>query len=229
MARYSAHDANTDILEKGAVHFVYRGGDEAGRGSGRPAVERFHMVLHPEGGRLLRLTVIGRKRLPTPDDPERNWGFVQSVCASPAQATALLSEHRCRLAAQGAYAFLRLGATLRLIYAIDHPAAPGRLQSALNIGTDSAMVVSITPPERRGPAPEDARDPRRLLPHDPGLLDFEGTEFVLISADERAPREPSPDPAPEAAEAAEVARILRQLRFAHARHPVAPLLPGVLE
>lgn len=232
MVRQTGRADDTEILEKGAIEFVYRPGNGAALARGVPPVERLHIVLRPAHGRLIRLAVIGRNRLPEVGDPERNWGFVQAICATPESVADLLNTPPpgCRAAGQGAYAFLQMGRALRLVYTLDHPAQPGPLQAALNIAPQASLVMSITPPAPspagtatgQGPAEED----RRPAPPNPEFLDFQGTEFVLLGADERAPLDPSGGSDAATSQAADVARILRQLRFAHARHPVEPLVPG---
>lgn len=229
MAKHIAHGGGAEILEKGSLCFAYRAGKEKPQAPDLPDVERFHMVLRPETGHTIRLASIGRKRLPDIGDAERNWGFIQAVCSSAEEVKTLLLETGCHPAAQGAYAFLRQGSLLRLIYAISRPARLSRLQTVLNIAPEAALVVSITRPEPSGPKANDPFDTRRQSPQDPALLDESGTEFVLISADERATQTPSATPDPMAAHTAEVSRILRQLRFAYDLHPSAPLLPQAEE
>ena len=45
-------------------------------------VQRFYMVLKPEGRNGARLAVLGRKRLPQAEEHERIWGFVDAVAKS---------------------------------------------------------------------------------------------------------------------------------------------------
>lgn len=256
MVRQTGHSDAIDILEKGSIYFVYRPTVETHAPRGLPDVERFHMVLRPAGGRLYRLAVIGRKRLPDLNDHERNWGFVQAIRTTPQEVERLLQEERqstrtrgertypaARAAGQGVYAFVQKGRNMHLAYALELPRTAGPVQKALNIAPEGSFVVSIKNPEASSPRaaglrPEDKAaypagkqeefEGRRFAPSDPELLDFEGAEFILIGADERVRRDLDVDLEP-ADEDADDARIFRQLRFARSRHPVEPLIQGTWE
>lgn len=243
MIRQTGTPGDTDVLEKGSIYFIYAPGRGRGPARGVPDIHRFHMVLRPGDAGLFRLAVIGRKRLPDAADPERNWGFIQAVCASTEDVEAVLHDppppggHACRSAGQGAYAFLQMGRALRLVYALDLPQQPGPLQAALNIAPQASMVMSISPPavapavtaSTAAAEPSLPDEDRRPAPPNPEFLDFQGAEFVLLGADERAPLDPPGTSAATAGEAADVDRIIRQLRFARARHPIQPLVPGAWE
>ena len=56
-------EASPDVLERGDVFFFYRP-DVGEESPGRLLdVRRFHVVLRPEDGKVLRLITIGRKKL----------------------------------------------------------------------------------------------------------------------------------------------------------------------
>jgi hypothetical protein len=57
-------------------------------------VQRFFFVLRPDGKRLFREIIVGRKRLPDPDSHEREWAFVAEVSPRASELEAVI---RCRL------------------------------------------------------------------------------------------------------------------------------------
>ena len=73
--------ANQDeeIVEKGDIFFFYRPRVEHMEAEGPEDIQRFYMVLKPEGGTPFRVAVLGRKRLPDPDRHERIWGFIDRL------------------------------------------------------------------------------------------------------------------------------------------------------
>ena len=74
------------VVEHGDIYFVYRPRVEEVSVAGIEDIQRFFVVLSPQGKHLHRLIVIGRKRLPEiEDEHERNWGFVQKVVRNPDQ------------------------------------------------------------------------------------------------------------------------------------------------
>lgn len=67
------------ILERGDIFFFYRPRVNAARAYDFEDVQRFFFVLRPDGKRLFREIIVGRKRLPDPDSHEREWAFVAEV------------------------------------------------------------------------------------------------------------------------------------------------------
>ena len=53
-----------EVLERGDIFFLYRPRVEEEHPSSLADVQRFFIVLRPEGGKKLRLLAVGRKRLP---------------------------------------------------------------------------------------------------------------------------------------------------------------------
>ncbi len=184
--------------------------------------------------------------------PERNWGWVMKVGGSPEDVEAELRGyeyetktrgHRdqpsARPAGEGRYAIARHGAHAHLAYALAHPEAPGEVQRDLGIEGSASFVVAVknpwwpTPPgSNAGLAPEaEASYPddlqaafrgRRWAALEPGHLDREGAEFVLVGTREepdadlglRLEAEPDPED------------VLGLFGLDPARHPVAPLFRG---
>jgi hypothetical protein len=242
-----------EIVEKGDIFFAYRPRIEASEPEGLGDVQRFFMVLKPEGGARFRLAVLGRKRLPEAEQHERIWGFIDKVAKSASEIEAEFKEHHyhtktrgertvppVRPAGEGVYALLQRGRNLHLIYELELPRRPGEVQRELNIAAQGAYIVSIRNPEK--PAPPGAGLPKREEAHypkslqqefggrrfataDPHLLDYEGAEFILVGA--RTDPERAYDIAIEVEhETAERADILKKLKMSRREHPLEPLLKG---
>jgi hypothetical protein len=82
------------IVEKGDIFFAYRPRTGEDKAKGLEDVQRFFMVLKPEGQNLVRLAVLGRKRLPQAKEHERIWGFVDTVAINKtSSAVGGLLEH----------------------------------------------------------------------------------------------------------------------------------------
>jgi hypothetical protein len=242
-----------EIVEQGDIFFAYRprvGEDEA---EGLADVQRFFMVLKPQGGAPFRLAVLGRKRLPEPESHERIWGFIDKVAKSGGAVEAEFKEHHygtktrgertvpaARPAGEGVYALLQRGRNLHLTYELELPKRPGEVQEEFNITPQGAYIVSIANPERPPPPGaglperEEAHYPkplqrefrgRRFATADPHLLDYEGAEFILIGA--RTDPERAYDIAIETdRETAQDADIFCRLKMSRREHPIEPLLQG---
>jgi hypothetical protein len=253
MAKRSDHE-DAEIIEQGDIFFFYRPKVEEHEPDGIEDVQRFHIVLRPEGGEPIRLMTIGRKRLPDVDDHERVWGFVDKVARSAKEIEAELREQRygtktrgertrpaARPAGEGVYALVRDEHKLFLAYELELPREPGgAVQRELNIERQAAYVLSIKNPEAGSPPGaglsrrEKAGYPprleaefegRRFAAEDPRLLDFEGAEFVLIGA--RSDPERAYDLDIEAGhDRGRTADVLRELRMSPREHPFEPLIAG---
>lgn len=245
--------ATEEIVEKGDIYFVYRPRIEEREAEGLADVQRFYMVMKPEGQARFRVAVLGRKRLPQPENHERIWGFIESVAR---QGSSVENEFRerhystrtrgertlpsVRPAGEGVYALIRRGRNLHLTYELELPERPGEVQQELNVKPQAAYVLSVRNPETPSPPgaglpeQEEAHYPktlrqefrsRRFASEDPRLLDYEGAEFILIGA------RPDPERAYDIGihaehETAEKADIFRQLKMSRREHPIEPLLNG---
>ncbi|WP_158047011.1 hypothetical protein [Skermanella pratensis] len=247
-----------EIVERGNIYFLYRPkvhgeGEPEESAGGIGDVERFHIVLRPDGEARFRLMTIGRKRLPDVEDHERNWGFVDLVAKSAKEVTSELGEQHYRTktrgervrpaarpAGEGVYVLARTGHSLHLAYALELPEAPGPVQRELNILPESSFALSIKNPEKGSPADagldgkreadypdklrKEFRD-RRFATEDTRLLDYAGAEFILVGAGRDVERDLgiALDPKDESEKSAD---IFTQLRLAKGRHPIEPLLTG---
>jgi hypothetical protein len=73
-------EKGTGVLEQGNIYFLYRPKVQQEHPHGEADVERFYMVLSPDGKSMYREIIIGRKGLPTiKNGGERNWAFVKKI------------------------------------------------------------------------------------------------------------------------------------------------------
>jgi hypothetical protein len=185
-----------EILERGAVAFVWRPRVETPFAQDLEDVQRFWVALAPEAGPPLRRVAIGRKRLPDAGRRQRFWGYVDRLAATP---EGLLEDVRAgtyrtktrgvrfqpgpRIAAAGAYAFARHGRHVHLAYALSRAVdRRGVAPEELGIAPEATFVAAVF--RRSVRAALDARaaaDPRRFVPAHPTLLDAPGVEIVLVA------------------------------------------------
>ena len=247
--------ARGDILERGNIYFAYRPRVEQSAAGGIEDVQRFFMILSPHGRKQYRLIVIGRKRLPEIGvQHERNWGFVQKVGRRPEDveneleafdySTKTRGERHlspARPAGEGVYAIVRHGDHTHLAYALELPREPGPVQQELKIEPQASYILTVKNSEEPSPPDvglEEEQQPqfpvdltarfrkRRFAPADPpDFLDREGTEIILIGADEdvRGELGISLDPEHETMDTAE---IFRDLHMERSKHPLEPLFQG---
>ena len=240
----------SETLEEGDIFFLYRPTIDVEHPSSLDEVQHLYIVLRPRGrGAALRLLVIGKKRLPSPEDHDRNWGFVEQIAATPAQIEEPLrtytyetksrgerTQGAARPAGEGVYALARSGAESHLLYALELPADPGPVQAALGIARAAAFSISVKNPD---PASGntgmlEATDPgytkpersrfhgNRWTPAEPALLDHKGAEFLLIPVHDDGVTDLDPHTPGDPSKA----HSLTTLRMTRTRHPVEPLFTG---
>jgi hypothetical protein len=242
------------VLERGDVFFFYRPRVELEEADGLEDVQRFFFVLKPDGKRRFRRLVVGRKRLPGPEQHERVWAFVAEVAGGPdelrddVERTAYKTTTRgqrvlpeARPAGEGRYAIVRHDDHTHLAYALELPAEPGEVQRELRLEREASYVVAVRnpdapappgaglPPRERAQLPQELRERfggRRFAPLDPpGFLDHEGVELVLIGASEDVREELGLDLDAER-ERLENADIFRELGLRPDELPTEPLETG---
>lgn len=246
-------DDSEEVVEKGDIYFAYRPRIETEAAEGLGDVQRFYMVLKPEGQKRFRVAVLGRKRLPQAREHERIWGFIDSVPATGAAVEKEFQEQHyatktrgertlppVRPAGEGVYALTRRGRNLHLSYELELPRHPGEVQQEFNIEPQAAYIVAIKNPERPSPPGSGLPDKaeanypkplerefrgRRFAAEDPHLLDYEGAEFILIGARTDPERAYNLDIEAED-ETASNADIFRQLKMSKREHPIEPLIKG---
>src|SRR4051812_32423466 len=74
---------HSPVLERGDIFFFYRPDGVEGAPGGLLDVNRFHVVLRPEGHDLLRYLTVGKKKLPGEGGDGRHWAFVDGVFREP--------------------------------------------------------------------------------------------------------------------------------------------------
>jgi hypothetical protein len=175
-ARGKRTKIDEEIIETGDIYFAYRPRVGESEAEGLDDVQRFFMVLKPQGGAPFRLAVLGRKRLPEAERHERVWGFIDKVAKSGSAIEAEFKEYHydtktrgrrtvpaARPAGEGVYALLQRGRNLHLTYELELPERPGEVQEELNIAPQGAYILSIKNPEK--PAPPGAGLPAKEEAH----------------------------------------------------------------
>jgi hypothetical protein len=249
----AAKARQTTLLEQGDIFFLFRPRVDEDRPSDMSDVQRFFIVLRPEGRAKFRLLVVGRKRLPDVGEHERNWGFVALVTNSAdaierelreeTYATKTRGEQRqpaARPVGEGVYAITLESGQMHLSFALELPEQPGEVQQAFKIPPEASFALSVKNPEK-GQSPgaglresEKADYPERLQREfhgrrfereDVRMLDFPGAEFIMVGA-RTNPEQAYGIELETEKEDYEHAEIIRDLRMAKSRHPVQPLFEG---
>lgn len=252
----SGPSAEVEVLERGNLYLIYRPKVEEEDVSGPGDVQRFYMVLRPEGKRVYRQFVIGAKRLSEIEDGgERNWGFVDQVTDRPQEIEQDLREQTyetktrgerrvpaARPVGEGVYAIaLKGGDHTHFAFVLELPEDPGKPQEALNIAPEGTFILAIKNPEagqprnaglRRKEKPDLSKDlqdrfrGRRFAPCDPP--DFLDHERVefVLIGAGEDIGETLGIDMPAEDESPETADMLKDLRMARSRHPVEPLFKG---
>lgn len=247
----------TGILERGSIYFLYRPKVQMEKATGERDVERFYMVLSPEGKELFREIIIGQKAMPRIRSKERNWAFVKMVTKKPKELEEEFAEIHyktktrgerelpaVRPAGEGVYAIVRHDSHTHLAYSLELPEQPREVQQTFKIPPEGSYIISIKNPHKSSPprvglkGEQKADYPQKLQAafHDrrfadadpPELLDYPGTELMLIGAEEK--------PEPELGigfktdkETGSSADIFTDLKLNRKEHPVKPLFEGKWE
>jgi hypothetical protein len=199
------------LIERGDIYFLYRPRVETDEVHGLKDVERFYFLLKPWRKHIYRLILIGRKKLPDPDEHNRFWAFVWRVFKDRAALNEELGEEvyetktrgtrhvqPVRPAAEGIYALVRHGDHTHLAYVLELPRREGPAERELNIKREASYIIAVKNPEAPNP-PQAGLDRtreanfqkrlqekfrgRRFIPVDPAdFLDYEGAELMLIGA-----------------------------------------------
>jgi hypothetical protein len=83
-AQVNSHE--NPLLERGDIYFLYRPEVEKEEVHGPQDVQRVYILLKPWRVRLYRLIIIGRKKLPDPQEHDRFCAFVWRVFQGPRRA-----------------------------------------------------------------------------------------------------------------------------------------------
>lgn len=250
-------ERGSDVIERGDIFFFYRPKVEKEEVQGKRDVERFYIVLNPDGKKQYRLIIVGRKEMPEAERHERNWAFVAQVAENPKQIRETLESEQyetktrgerevgpARPAGEGVYAIVRHDNHTHLAYSLELPDEPGRVQRDFNIEEEGSYVISVKNPEKGSPPraglseEQKAGFPKKLMEVfrdrkfadvDPvDFLDYEGAELMLVGAREDTSRELGVDLKPED-ESEKTADIFKDLRLSRKEHPLKPLFEGTWE
>ena len=242
------------IVEQGDIFFFYQprvGVDEVDE---LADVQRFFVVLMPEGAQRYRRIVVRRKRLPDPGEHERIWAFVAEVGDNPEElhdelrrkayetlTRGVRVQPEARPAGEGRYAIVEHNGHTHLAHVLELPRQPGPAHEAFRIRPEASYIVAVRNPEAEAPPNAGLRpDQRPAYPpelqerfgdrrfiglDDPSLLDYEGTELVLIGAAEDVESELGVELDPRDVEL-ETADIFRRLRIRPGELPFEPIEQG---
>lgn len=249
-----AQQSRPDVLERGNIYFVYRPQVEQEEPHGMTDVQRSYIVLSPHGKEILRLILLGRKKLPEiQDGGVKYWGFVDRIAQEPQEIRDELGREEyqtktrgertrppARPAGEGVYAIVRHGNHNHLAYALELPETPGEVQKDLNIEPEGSYVFSVKNPQQPSPPgagldeerkvdfPKELQEKfhgRRFLPAEPDLLDHEGAEVLLIGAREDPEQELGLNLNPQE-EDQHKAEVCRELKMCRGEFEARPLFEG---
>ncbi|WP_214367809.1 hypothetical protein [Pseudonocardia sp. H11422] len=244
-------------LERGHLFFCYRPRVGVQRARGPTDVQRFYMIMKPDGKRLFRRVIVGRKRLPDVAAHEREWAFVDLVSPDPEDmederdprpyrttTRGPRVETPARPAGESVYVVARHDTHTHLAHVLELPSSPGPVQRDLRITPEASFVVTVRnpdadpgprpglPPPRRPDYPETLGAEfagRRFIELDPpDLLDYPGTEIVLVGATQCVERELGVTLRPQH-RTADSAAFFHELMMERDLHPLAPLTSGQWE
>ncbi len=178
-----------DVLEHGAIAFVYRPRVETFVARELDDVQAFFVLLAPRDGERVRRVRVGRKRLPDSGRRERFWAYVDRVGHNAPDLVADLAPDRywtktrglrhqpgARAAGHGAYALACHRDHVHLAYAL--VAGGGEVQDELRIAPRASYIVATF----ASSVAETSEGERRFVPLRPAHLDLPGAELVLIAA-----------------------------------------------
>ncbi|KMQ49947.1 hypothetical protein CHISP_3161 [Chitinispirillum alkaliphilum] len=253
-----AENEKIKILEKGNIYFFYRPKVGVEHPEGESQIQRFYLVLSPEGSSRFRLAIMGKKELPDPEisGKQRYWGHISTVKNSPKAIREELGPEKyetktrgeryieaARPAGEGVYKIISHGRHTHLAYVLELPQKPSNVQEELNIESEASYIISVKNPSKPSPpgvglSKGEAQFPKNLTEEfrgrrfsetdPPGFLDYQGAEFVLISASEDIKQELGTEIEKEN-ETENKADIFTDLRLNKKKHPVKPLFEGEWE
>jgi hypothetical protein len=246
----------TETLERGDVYFFVRPRVEEEDPESLADVQNTYAILSRSGARRYRMLIIGRKRLPDPEQSGRRrfWGFVERVTSDPHEIAEALqaAEYRtktrgrrhqpaARPVGEGVYRIVRHDDHTHLAYALELPRQAGEIPEELNLAPEASYILSVKNPAK--PSPRGAGLPDRDQAAYPQHLQdvFRGRRFTAADPPELLDHagtefvlvSASESPADELdvhfeteSETAATAEIFNDLRLDRTKHPVKPLFEG---
>ncbi|MGE5308912.1 MAG: hypothetical protein ACM3OC_07500 [Deltaproteobacteria bacterium] len=211
----------------------------------------------PKGSFRLIIVGHKKMPLPSVRGHKRFWGFIDDVSPNAVRiqqdtggnvhATKTRGVERqpvARPAGEGEYELLRHGDHTHLVFKLDLPVKRGPVQEVLRIEDQASYIISVKNPDQ--PSPRGMRFGSRRKPQYPSqlkakfrtlkfidadpvqLLDYPGTQFVLISASARPQKELGIKIETESEKAAEQ-ELFKDLGLEKGKRPLAPILTGQWE
>src|SRR5215831_5643163 len=154
-----------DVLEDGEIYFFVRPRVDRERPRTLEDVQRLLVVLRPWPGGLMRLLVVGRKRLPDIAEHERFWSFVDIVARRSedlreamrprtywTRTRGVRTQPAARPTGDGVYVVARHDAHTHLAYALAEPQPdpePGpedQVRRDLNIEPVASYIAAVRNP-----------------------------------------------------------------------------------
>ena len=247
-----------ETLEQGNIYFFYRPKIGHGEPHSEDEVQRMYIVLSPDRKESYRLAVIGKKELPQPGTSGRQkyWGYISKVSSDPNAIRNELGPEQyhtktrgerqletARPMGEGVYRIVLHDGHTHLVYALELPRKPGEVQDEFNIEDEASYVITV--PNPHYPAPprakrrsREAQYPEKLKNqfrerrfselNPPDFLDYEGAEFVLISASGNIKEDLGVELKTER-ETVTSADIFNDLHLDRSKRPTRPLFRGEWE
>ncbi|KAK9840304.1 hypothetical protein WJX74_007231 [Apatococcus lobatus] len=201
-----------ELVEQGRVAFFYRAKlnvqDEP---DSLVDVQRFYMILSPTSREKAphRLVVVGKKKMPSVQKRERFFGFCEAIGSSVDELTSKMGDASydtatrgtrtnpsAIAAGQGVYSIVERGRQTHLVYTLETPEKPGKMQDVLDIPQEGSYTLSIRNPETPNVGNAGLENKPDFSPEkmkkfggyrwasasDPSFLDVERCELLLIGA-----------------------------------------------
>ncbi|MBA3900092.1 MAG: hypothetical protein H0X62_07770 [Bacteroidetes bacterium] len=248
---------NEDVktLEKGNIFFFYRPKiDVKADISSANDVQNFYCLLSPQGNKEFRLIIIGKEHLPNISKKEKLWGFVSKASRSKNQIKKELQsftyetktrgkreQPAARPCGEGVYRIVQHEDHCHLVYALELPDEPKKVQKALKIPEEGSYIISIKNPEKGQPKnaglgkDQKAKFPKKLqskfkdrkfIPASPPtFLNYQYAEILFIGASKDVKKELGMKLNPEN-ETEKEADIFKALSLDKEEHPLEALFEG---
>jgi hypothetical protein len=139
-------------IECGDIYFLYRPAVGVGEAHGFKDVRRLYILLKPWGTQIYRLLMVGRKKLPAPEEHDRFWAFVWRVFKDREALNEELGYKEyetktrhvrkislARPAAEGIYTIVRHGEHIHLAYFLKLPKHQDPVEQELNIKREGEL------------------------------------------------------------------------------------------
>jgi hypothetical protein len=193
------------VLERGRARFFVRPRVMLPTARSLVEVQRFFVLLAPDGKPIVRRIAIGRKRMPDPAKHDKEWAYVDRVGESfgdllrdvaggayETKTAGWRTQAGPSEIARGTYEIRRHDDHVHLDWTLEDPP----LLDDLFLAERGSMIAAVFNPEakwRRDPDVDGPREPsiypddvqekfadKRFAPLDPAFLDFEGCEICFI-------------------------------------------------